>query len=115
MPCAYHSDLRSRAIDLLNKGTSSSEVSSLLGLGIATVNLWYRTWKKEGRVEGLTGYQKGHSPKITDKAKFEAFILANPNKTQEELGRLWENPCSDATINKGLKAIGYTYKKRVSL
>lgn len=113
MPSAYHSDLRSRAITMLNNGMSSREVSSLLGPGIATVNLWRRTWKKDGRVEGLTGYQKGHSPKITDKEKFEAFVLANPTKNQKELGKLWEVPCSDATINKGLKAIGYTYKKRI--
>jgi transposase len=113
MPRPYHSDLRSRAIQMLNNGTSSREVSSLLGLGIATVNLWRRIWKKEGRVEGLTGYQKGHSHKITDNEKFEAFILAHPTKTQKELGKLWEFPCSDATINKGLKMIGYTYKKRI--
>jgi len=113
MPSAYHIDLRSRAITMLNNGICSREVSSLLGLGIATVNLWRRTWKKDGRVEGLTGYQKGHSHKITDKEKFESFILANPNKTQAELGQLWENPCGGTTIHKGLNSIGYTYKKRI--
>jgi len=115
MARAYHRDLRFRAIGLLESGTPSATVAQLLQVGIATVYLWLRIWKREGRSEGLSGYQKGHSHKITDNARFEAFILEHPDKTQKELGALWEQPCCGVTIGKGLQAIGYTYKKRVSL
>jgi transposase len=109
----YHIDLRSRAISMLNSGASIASICEILELSRSTIYLWRRTWQEECRIEAKTGYQKGHSHKIIDKEKFEAFILANPTKTQKELGELWEFPCSDATINKGLKSIGYTYKKRI--
>jgi transposase len=111
----YHSDLRSRAIDLVNSGSSVQYVSKLLKIGKSSIYTWLDAWQSEGRKEALSGYQKGHSHKITDKAKFEEFILSHPDKTQKELGALWNSPCCAATICKGLREIDYTYKKRVSL
>jgi transposase len=115
MARSYHSDLRSRAVALLNSGSSAQEVSLLLKISLSTIYLWWSVWKAEGRTEGLRGYQRGHSHKITDNVQFEKFILSHPGKTQKELGSLWETPCCGVTIGKGLREIGYTYKKRISL
>jgi transposase len=115
MARGYHQDLRSRAIDLLKSGLSKRQASELLQVGVRTLHYWWDIFEKEGRMMALQGYQKGYDKKIKDLGKFEKFINDNPNKTQEELGKLWENPCTAATIGKALRAIDYTYKKRASL
>jgi len=112
MPAAYSKDLRERVIQQLRNGALQREVAEYFQLGISTVQRWWVIWLEEERLCGKTGYQKSHSAKITDDAKFEEFIRANPNKNQIELGLLWDDPCSDSTIGKALKRINYTYKKR---
>jgi transposase len=112
MPAAYSKDLRERVIQQLRNGALQREVAEYFQLGISTVQRWWVIWLEEERLCGKTGYQKSHSAKITDDAKFKEFIRANPNKNQIELGLLWDDPCSDSTIGKALKRINYTYKKR---
>ena len=115
MARAYHSDLRKRAIALLESGVDKKTVSTTLQIVLGTLYRWWNAWKQEGRFEGLSGYQKGHSHKVTDLAEFESFMNANPGKNQQELGELWKEPCSDSTISRYISRIGYTYKKRASL
>ena len=113
MPAAYSKDLRERAIAHMKEGMRATEIANFLKISRRSVDRWWVTWIEEERSCAQTGYQKGHSPKIVDLEKFEAFIVNNPNKTQEELGKLWDDPCSYTTIGKGLKRIDYTYKKRL--
>jgi len=112
MPAAYSKDLRERAIAHMKEGLQATEIAKFLKISMSSGYRWWGIWHEEERSCAQTGYQKGHSPKIVDLEKFETFIMNNPNKTQEELGKLWDDPCSYTTIGKGLKRIDYTYKKR---
>jgi transposase len=112
MARAYHEDLRIRGIELVRSGMPKQKVADLLQVAVTTVYRWYNAWFDERRTSALSGYQRGHSHKIVDKEAFSAFIDANPNKTQEELGAMWANPCSGPTIHKALREIDYTYKKK---
>jgi transposase len=93
------------------------EASLQFKIGRRTVDRWMGEWYEEERLEGKSGYQKGHGYKIAeeDLEEFQQYIDANPNKTQDELGRGWKNPCKGDAIARGLRLIEYTYKKRVSV
>ena len=54
----------------------------------------------------------GHSHKITDWAKFRAFVKVHGDKTQAQMAQLWEDKISARTISRGLQKIGLTRKKR---
>ena len=49
MPKPYSSDLRQRAIALVEAGQSRSAVARLLGLGKATVILWLKEFHATGK------------------------------------------------------------------
>jgi transposase len=115
MARAYHRDLRERAIGLLRRGLSKEEVARQLQIGRTTVFRWHGIWIDEERLEGRSGYQKGHSAKVEDLQEFRDFVDKNPDKTQVTLGQIWKKPCDGKTISKYLARIGYTYKKRDAL
>jgi len=112
MPKGYHRDLRERVIEECRRGTPRKAVAEQFKIGVMTVYRWWRAWVEEERLEALSGYQHGYSPKVNNLDAFRAFVELNPDKTMAELGKSWEQPCSDATIHKFLGRIGYTFKKR---
>ena len=115
MAQAYHRDLRERAVGMMRDGTPKEEVAKALNIGRTTAFTWYSIWLDEERVEGKTGYQKGHSHKVDNLQEFQEFIEKNPNKTLAELGQLWKNPCKKSMMGRLMQRIGYTYKKRDAL
>jgi transposase len=112
MPKGYSKDLRKRAIEYKKEGVHTRDVAIYLKVCERSVDRWWVEWLEEERLSSKEGYQKGYDRKIPDEEEFEAFILANPNKSQAELGRMWRIPCSATTIGKGMKRIGYSYKKK---
>lgn len=115
MARAYSEDLRGRALDMVERGDSVKEVSTVLGLGLTTIKYWVRAWQTEGRRVAKTGYQKGHSHKLKDVEILRELVAKNPDKTLKELGKMLPVPCGADTVHRGLKRLGMTYKKRVSL
>ena len=111
MPVAYSYDLRKKALEMLEKGNFKEDVCENLGISISSINLWLRK-KKEGclKAKKPNGGQKN---KIQDLKKFEEFIKNNPDKSLEELAKLWGG-VSRMAIQRGMKRIGYTFKKKAS-
>ncbi|MFN7754420.1 MAG: IS630 transposase-related protein, partial [Holosporales bacterium] len=87
MARAYSEDLRGRALDLLESGQKQQAVSKLLNIGLSTLKYWLKTWRTEGRRVAKSGYQKGHSHKITDTQVLQDIITKNPDKTLTEIGK----------------------------
>jgi transposase len=112
MARAYSEDLRGRALDLLESGQTQEAVSKLLKIGISTIKYWVKAWRTEGRRVAKSGYQKGHSHKVPDTQVLQEIITQNPDKTLAEIGKMLPTPCASETVRRGLKRLGFSYKKK---
>jgi transposase len=99
MARAYSEDLRGRALDLLESGQPQQAVSKLLNIGLSIVKYWRQAWKTEGRRVPKSGYQKGHSHKITDTKVLQDIITQHPDKTLTEIS------LPDTSVNTFYKAL----------
>ena len=111
-------DLRRRTVEaIVTKNMSITEASKTFQVGRNAVYAWLKIYKKTGTVTGKTGYQKGHSHKITDLDSFKEFVLANKECTTAEMAIRWssqkQQKISKSTILRFLKKIGFTYKKKL--
>jgi transposase len=111
MAAPYSVDLRERVLAEFDKGVLKRfQIADLFKIDLKTIYNWVRARKTRGTIEPKTGYQKGHSHKITDTEKFKIFIKENPNLSLQELAKKWGGVCG-STIGDKLRAIGYTVKK----
>jgi transposase len=111
MAAPYSVDLRERVLTALDeKKLKRYKIAEQFKVDLKTIYNWDRLRKATGKIEAKTGYQQGHSHKITDTEKFKDFMANNPNSSLKELSKKWGN-VSRATIGKKLRSIGYTVKK----
>ena len=114
----YSVDLRKRAIDLVDNGKKKSAVARLLNLSRRVIYLWLKRREETGSLKPKTGYQKGHSHRIRDWELFEKFAHKNKGCTTKQMAKQWTTltgqSTSDSVIERGLKKIGFTYKKKRS-
>ena len=112
----YSFDLRDRAIEAVDSGEKISSVARIFKLSRYAIYDWLKLRKKTGSLEPKSGYQKGHSHRIEDWKLFEKFAHQNKNDSTEQMAKKWTTltgqPTSDSTIGRGLKKIGFTYKKK---
>jgi transposase len=113
MPKAYNTDLRHKVIAAIElNGMKRCEVSELFGISRNTIHQWFQLKAETGDIQPKPAAQRGHSHKITDWEKFRAFVSANPDATQLEMTKLWQDNISERTMSRSLKRIGFTRKKR---
>ncbi len=113
MPKPYDYDLRRKVIEAIElNGMKRTEASEYFGISRNTIHQWFQLKEETGDVKPKPANHSGHSHKITDWEEFRAFVMANPDKTQEEMAELWKDDISDRTISRALKKIGFTRKKR---
>lgn len=111
MAAPYSVDLRERVLTALDeKKLKRYEIAKQFKVDPKTIYNWDRLRTDTGKIEAKSGYQKGHSHKITDTEKFKDFVAANPNSSLKELGQKWGG-VSGATVGNKLRSIGYTIKK----
>ena len=110
MARAYPYELRTRALELIDKVKSVSKVRELLNISRQTLYKWQDQERREGDIRPKIGYQKGHSKKITNMTEFKELIDNNADKSLKELSRI-SNKWSAATIWRGIRTKGYSYKK----
>ena len=111
MPVAYSYDLKKIALEMLKKGHFREDVCESLEISIATLYLWERQAKKGIlKPKQPTG---GRKSKINDLEKFKCFVEENPGKTLKELAKLWDGEVSLMAVQRAMKKINYTYKKKL--
>ena len=111
MAAPYSIDLRQRVLaECDRKALKRYEIASLFHVDLKTIYTWVKVRNSTGKIEPKSGYQKGHSHKITDTEKFKVFIADNPNSSLKELSKKWGN-VSSSTIRDKLHKIGFTVKK----
>ena len=109
---AYSEDLRDKVLEACESGDSQRSISKRFIISEKTVYLWLRQRESRGHNRPITKYQKGHSHKIPDLAKFKEFVMKDPSRTAEELAKDWGN-VSATCIKKHLKKLNFTRKKRL--
>lgn len=110
-------DLRKRVIAAIDGGIQIDEVVKTFQVCKRVIYNWLALREKTGNLAPKTGYQKGHSPKITDWDLFKKFAENNNQFSSPQMAARWNtqtgSDVSDDVILKALKKIGYTSKKKL--
>ncbi|WP_395463208.1 IS630 transposase-related protein [Wolbachia endosymbiont of Cantharis cryptica] len=96
---AYSVDLREKAITLVEKGKSKSEVAELLEIGIATL---YRWLKKKANSESLEARKNGSFIRKIDPEVLKEYVKKHPDHTLAEMKQ---------NLGFGISAIWYRLKQ----
>ena len=74
----------------VNDGMAVSEAAAIFHVYEKTIYLWLELRDKAGNLEPKTGYQKGHSHKITDWNLFKKFAEDHSKCTSPQMIVKWE-------------------------
>jgi transposase len=108
---AYSIDLRERVIEAVNKGIwQLKEIAKFFNINVKTIYKWRKILEITGTLAPKTGFEQGHSHKITNLDEFKNFVTENPDLTLKEMAQKWGN-VSPQTIGRSLKKINFTLKK----
>lgn len=113
MPAPYSYDLRTKAIEAVQRGERKSAVCRMLKISRNTLNLWLNRKAETGDYQAITGFQQGSGHKIKDWERFQAFVKQHGGKTQGEMARLWGENVSQQNISDALQKLGVSRKKRL--
>ncbi len=112
MASAYSYDLRTKAIEAVERGAKKADVCRMFGISHSTLYLWIKRKKETGDCQAMTDYQKGYGHKITEWDKFRAFVEEHQDKTQAQMAELWGDDLTQQNMSDALHKIGWTRKKR---
>jgi transposase len=116
MPGPLSVDLRKRVVDAA-KTMKKTDIEKTFGVSRGAIYKWIELEEKTGSLEPKSGYQKGHSPKITDLGQFRSFVEEHKGMTTQKMADEWEEltgvKVSDSCIERNLKKIGYSCKKKL--
>ena len=114
MPSPYSYDLRTKAIEAVERGETKAALCRTFGIGRNTLHLWIKRKDETGDYQAITHYQQGYGDKITDWDKFRAFVAEHQDKTQAQMAELWGHDLTQQNISDALIKIGFTRKKRLT-
>lgn len=110
-------DLRERVIAAIDGGMRPTDAAKTFKICRKAIYNWLELRKKTSSLAPKSGYQKGHSHKITDWEAFKIFVEANKYRTVKGIIVEWEKAnnktISESAMENALKKINYTSKKNV--
>ena len=112
MPSPYSYDLRTKALEAVERGERKVDVCRTFGTSRNTLHLWLKRKDETGDCHAITGFQQGYGHKITDWDRFRAFVSQHQDKTQAQMAQLWGDDVTQQNISDALQKIGWTRKKR---
>jgi transposase len=112
MSTPYSYDLRTKAVEAVERGERKTDVCRMLKISRNTLDLWLKRREKTGDYQAITNFQKGCGHKITDWERFEAFIKEHGGKTQAQMAQLWGEGVTQQNISDALHKLGLSRKKR---
>ncbi len=115
MPAPYSYDLRTKAIEAIQRGERKSAVCRMLKLSRNTLDLWLKREEETGDYQAITDFQKGSGHKITDWQRFKEFAHKHGGETQSEMASLWGEGVTQQNISNALKKLGLSRKKNLRL
>jgi len=115
MQMAYSVDLRERVVKAVDNGMPTEEAATMFAVSKRVIYIWLDLRNATGSLGPKTGYQKGHSHKITDWDKFKQFVESHCKHTTPKMIIEWEKltqvKVSESVMLRALRKIGYTFKK----
>ena len=112
----YSLDLRTKIIEDVDGGMTQIEAAKKFKVSRSAIVEWLKLRSETNSLAPKTGYQKGHSHKITDWVEFEKFAETNKYCSGEEMAEKWAAlkniEISVDVIYLALAKIGYTFKKK---
>ena len=112
MPVAYSYDLRCRTIAHYKKYKDIKKTMDEFKVCYSTIYDWIKLKQKTGDLKPKSGYQKGHSHKISDLSVLNNLISDNSSLTLSEMVEKLGNNMSIMTISRSLKKLNLTNKKK---
>lgn len=112
MASAYSYDLRTKAIEAVERGEKKADVCRTFGISPNTLYLWLKRKEETGDYQAITGFQQGYGHKITNLEEFRAFVEKHSGKTQAQMAELWGHDVTQQNISDALQKIRFTRKKR---
>lgn len=85
MAKGYSTDLRVRAVAIVESGESAREAARLLNIGASTAIRWIERWTTTGSVEAKPGTGHRRSPLEKYKQWLLELVVAEPDLTLEEI------------------------------
>lgn len=115
----YSLDLRKRVMDAISKGTRPTVVAKTFDISRTAVYDWKNLLKETNSLRPKSGFQKGHSHKITNWEEFKSFVEKHGNLTVKMMIAEWmklkNQNISESTMERALRSIGFTSKKNLQL
>lgn len=113
---AFSVDLRKRVIAAVDNGMRITDAAKIFKVGRSAIYDWQDLLKTTYSLEPKSGYQKGHSHKITDWDQFKAFAEKHRHCASPQMRTEWKKltnvDVSESVMLRALKKIGYTSKKK---
>ncbi len=110
-------DLRKRVIAFVDEGMHIDKAVKAFQVSRRVIYEWLELRRKTGSLTPKTGYQKGHSHKITDWKKFKEFANSNRHCSAPQMIIKWKRltnvDVSESVMLRALKKIGFTSKKKL--
>jgi len=104
---AYEKKYKERVLAYLEAGHTQAETAAIFGVGTTTIKGWK---KRQASGEGLEAKKRRYTPRKIDLEKLRAYVTANPDAYEREMAA--EFGCARSAIQKALKRLGITRKKR---
>ena len=115
----YSLDLRKRVINAVFNGMRPTIAAKTFNVSRRVIYRWKNLLEATGNLNPKFGFQKGHSNKITDWEEFKGFIQKNGHLTVKIMIAEWmkfkNQIVSESTMERALKKIGFTSKKKFQL
>lgn len=105
----YSEDLRSRVIKHIESGCTQISTSRLFKVSTSTVSRWWIAYQQEVITSAKA---RGGSKGKINHEDLKVFVTENSHKTLLEIGKHFG--VSAWAINKRLKTMGFSYKKKPS-
>jgi transposase len=109
-------DLRKRVVAAVDGGMTITEAAKVFKVCKRVIYNWLLLRKITDSLEPKSGYQHGHSHKITDLDQFKTFAEKHRYCTSSQMKIEWKKltgvDVSKPVILRTLKKIGFTFKKK---
>jgi len=108
MAKGYSTDLRMRAVALVEEGERRREAARILGLGASTAIRWIERWATTGSVAASPGTGHSRSPLEAHRQWLLDLVAAEPDLTLEEIR--WRLK-SEKRLKTGTTSVGRVPKR----
>jgi transposase len=114
---SFSIDLRKRVMAAIDGGMRITQAAKVFQVSRSAIYDWQKLLKKSNNLGPVTGYQKGHSHKITNWEEFRIFVQRHQHCASPQMRAEWKKltniDMSESVMLRALKKIGYTSKKKL--